>query len=428
MNRDRRLLWIIVALALILRIAASWVWRDRLDEDIDGYRGIATMVADGKGYSDPTHGTPTAFRPPLFPLLLAGVFKLAGGNTTIAAVQIGLGTLTVLLTGLIADRLNLRAAWLAPLIVALDPLQLAYTPRVMTEVASAFTMALLLWTTAGAQVQGWRLPAISICGLAFGIAALCRPTIWALLPVVGVFVGLGVVRDRGRLFEVAKRTAIYGFCVAAVIAPWLVRNMIAIDAPVFTTTHGGYTLLLSNNPEFYNDIVPARWGTVWDSLPWQQRLKNDLIASGIGLQDERAKDRWMYARAFKNIQENPRGFVGSCWLKLRRFWNLAPQAEAQSPVVTWALRAFYLLVFAGLLLTVRHRGKKSQVARVVFGLAWCMLLAFTAVHIFYWTNTRMRAPLVAAIALLSARGWAGSRDELSDKKPSDKNTAHESAE
>jgi hypothetical protein len=37
-NRDRRLLWIIVAIALILRIAASWVWQDRLDEDIDGYR------------------------------------------------------------------------------------------------------------------------------------------------------------------------------------------------------------------------------------------------------------------------------------------------------------------------------------------------------------------------------------------------------
>ena len=208
------------------------------------------------------------------------------------------------------------------------------------------------------------------------------------------------------------------------IAPWLVRNLNAIDAPVFTTTHGGYTLLLSNNPEFYRDIVPATWGTVWDSLPWQQRLKNDLIASGVGLQDERAKDRWMYARAFKNIQSNPSGFVGSCWLKLRRFWNLAPLAEAQSPVVTWSLRVFYLLVFAGLLLTVRHRRlTKSRAEQIVFGLAWCMLLAFTAVHMFYWTNTRMRAPLVTAIALLSARGWVGSRDEPSDKKLSDKNTA-----
>ena len=419
MNQDRRSLWVIVALALILRIAASWVWRDRLDEDVDGYRGIATMVADGKGYADPTHGTPTAFRPPLFPLLLASVFKLAGGNTAIAAVQIGLGTLTVLLTGLLADRLNLRAAWLAPLIVALDPLQLAYTPRVMTEVASAFTMALLLWTTARAQVQGWRLVAVSTCGLAFGVAALCRPTVWALLPVVGLWLGFAVRRDRGRLFAIAKRTATFAVCTGAVVAPWLVRNTTAIHAPVFTTTHGGYTLLLSNNPEFYSDIVPARWGTVWDSLPWQQRLRKDLVASGIGLQDERAKDRWLYARAFQNIRENPRGFIGSCWLKLRRFWNLAPLAETQSAVVTWSLRTFYLLVFVGLLLAVRHRGMtQSQVAQVVFGLAWCMLLAFTAVHMFYWTNTRMRAPLVTAIALLSARGWVGSRDE-----PSDKNTA-----
>ncbi|MEQ9066744.1 MAG: hypothetical protein RLO18_08475, partial [Gimesia chilikensis] len=38
-------------------------------------------------------------------------------------------------------------------------------------------------------------------------------------------------------------------------------------------------------------------------------------------------------------------------------------------------------------------------------LIW-LLVSFTIVHLFYWTNMRMRAPLVPAIALLSVFGWS----------------------
>jgi hypothetical protein len=34
-----------------------------------------------------------------------------------------------------------------------------------------------------------------------------------------------------------------------------------------------------------------------------------------------------------------------------------------------------------------------------------LLVAFSLVHTVYWSNVRMRAPLVPAIALLAATGW-----------------------
>ena len=36
-----------------------------------------------------------------------------------------------------------------------------------------------------------------------------------------------------------------------------------------------------------------------------------------------------------------------------------------------------------------------------------LILNFTLVHLFYWSNMRMRAPLVPLIALVAARGIAG---------------------
>ncbi len=37
-------------------------------------------------------------------------------------------------------------------------------------------------------------------------------------------------------------------------------------------------------------------------------------------------------------------------------------------------------------------------------LSLCIILNFTAVHLVYWSNMRMRAPLVPLIALIAARG------------------------
>lgn len=403
--KNRRCLWAIVLIAIALRIVAAWTWRDRLLEDVDGYHGIARMLADGRGYSDAVSGRPTAFRPPLFPLMLACILKLRGGTAAIAAMQVVLGAVTVLLTGLTASRLNLRAAWFPPLLVAVDPLLLAYTPRVMTEVASALTIAVLLWLVS--TQRGSSIQRAAVVGLAFGMAALCRPTVWAILPFVALFATVAVLRGRRLAGAWLKSALAFSGCAAILVLPWLLRNTKAIDAAVFTTTHGGYTLLLGNNPDFYAKVASGEWGTVWDSIPWQHQLREELKRDGVDPHDERAKDRWMYARAFGNMRADLGGCAASCWLRVRRLWALAPLVETQSTVVTGSVRAFYVLVFAGVVVSIFRGNQEAH--QHVFMLAWCMLLAFTAVHLFYWANARMRAPIVVAIALLSARGWAGFR-------------------
>ena len=73
-------------------------------------------------------GGPTAFRPPLFPIALAGVYELSGTSSASSRWEAGrifeavLGAIAVLLIALIADRVfNRRVALVAGAIAAVYP-------------------------------------------------------------------------------------------------------------------------------------------------------------------------------------------------------------------------------------------------------------------------------------------------------------------
>lgn len=403
MKRDRALLLAIVVIGFVLRVAVTVSWRDRLAVDVDGYRGIAEMLAGGHGFANPVTKQPTAFRPPLYPVVLAAGMLIAPEPLVVASVNVLFGTLTVLLAGWLALRVSLRPFWLVPLAVAVDPLMLAYTPQVMTEVTSALTIAALLC----ACPQGGDSSSIRRafgCGILFGLAALCRPVIWAVLPLIPLVLWTSAFRPHLTPSRIVRGLMAFGMGAVLLVAPWLVRNQIVLGRPVFATTHGGYTLLLANNPEFYREVVRAPWGKVWDSRAWQARVREQMAADGIDLLDEVEADRWLYRRGVANISADPGGFLHACWVRLRRLWNIVPVRPEHSRVVNVGVGVFNSFILGGVLLTlVRDRLRGAP----VFGFALACLLAFSLVHAVYWTNTRMRAPLVVPIALLSARGWAG---------------------
>ena len=85
-----RLFWVALILRL-LYITFAHTYRIRLFQDHFQFGWevgrIARAVATGYGYSDPFtgHTGPTAWCPPLFTLLLAGVFKVFGVYTAASA-------------------------------------------------------------------------------------------------------------------------------------------------------------------------------------------------------------------------------------------------------------------------------------------------------------------------------------------------------
>ncbi|MGH7200732.1 MAG: ArnT family glycosyltransferase, partial [Planctomycetaceae bacterium] len=189
---DTARLLAVLLIAVVLRGVALLIFGDELGHDRDLYLGIAENLAEGNGFSTPGTTDPTAYRPPLYPLVLAGVMRLGGGTAAIGVLHLVLSTATVALTWHLGRTLGLGrgAVWAAGL-VAVDPILVQYTALPMTETLCTFLVMLLLavsperWTARNASL-GVRNPVFGeigfrafIIGVLFGLCVLCRPTVWA---------------------------------------------------------------------------------------------------------------------------------------------------------------------------------------------------------------------------------------------------------
>ena len=441
--RRPRALFAVLALGVALRLGILALQSEHLQHDTDAYLAIAGQFASGNGFAG-IGGSPTAYRPPLYPLLLAAVLALGGGTTAIGVVQVVLGALTVWLAYEIGRKLVPgRGALIASGIVAVDPLLVQYTVFTMTEVLCAFLVSLLLLVSYS-RIEARRH---LLVGVVFGLSALARPTMWSFGGLVLMYwIVARVVRHRGFLkgrLTGTVREVPWGLLIgtAVIVAPWGVRNLVVFGKPILTTTHGGYTLLLGNNPVFYREVVAAPWGTTWSHQSreaWRSSLDRKMAAHDPPIVSETEADAWMYRQARENITAEPGLFVRSCWLRFRRFWNIVPLEAAVEPIrgawmqlcgragseewcgstangvvasVRWGVGGFYVLVTGGMVAGLVRLGRAEWRRWMPLVL---LIASFTLVHLFYWSNTRMRAPLVPVIALLAARG-VSSRQELSPR-------------
>ena len=167
-------------------------------DDPDRYLPLARGLAEGKGFA--SFGRPTAFRPPLYPLLLAPLVGTMGGRADdgIAVFHLALGVGTIALTWSTARRWGISesATILAALVVALDPVLVAQGRSVMTETLAAFlnaaTLLVLTWPGARGAAAG---------GLLFGLGSLCRPTALAAALLAGVVGFVSPPGDRRERFR-----------------------------------------------------------------------------------------------------------------------------------------------------------------------------------------------------------------------------------
>jgi hypothetical protein len=246
-------------------------------------------------------------------------------------------------------------------------------------------------------------------GTLFGLCALCRPTIWPVGLLAGVCWALCAIRRRGDGFAFRNAPWLAVLSAVVVVSPWLVRNFIVFHKPIVTTTHGGYTLLLGNNSVYYRQEVDQPFGTVWEDAPsghtqqdWlreiRQRMRDELGDDA----SEPARDRWMYHEAFKTIKEEPGTFLRACLLRFVKFWNVVPLGKARDAIPTpivWGIAVFYTLEICGFLFGVTRVPRRRWIDWMPL---FVSIVGFSLVHLVFWTNARMRAPVLPAISLFCA--------------------------
>lgn len=192
----------VLAFALFLPIAARVLI---LGPDAVEYLDVARRLAAGDGFMLGVkafhfggtevlhHGL--AERPPLFPVLVAGLFVLGFGSMAAQVMNAALTGLAVTLVALIGRQLFGReVGLLAAALTIASPLVSERMIWPMTE-ALAISLSLLatwlLMRTVDRPAVSW----LAAAGVTLGLAYLTRPTVLALIGALGLTV-LALARDR----------------------------------------------------------------------------------------------------------------------------------------------------------------------------------------------------------------------------------------
>ncbi|MGB7327407.1 MAG: hypothetical protein WBD31_21200, partial [Rubripirellula sp.] len=295
---------------------------------------------------------------------------------------------------------------------------------VMTETMAVAIVSAALWQIAVAARRGFTFKRSLAIGTLLSLAYLCRPTflVWAVLIVVGLaWTALRSTsfRDRRRHF-ISVLTV--GGVIGVTMAGWMFRNQQVVGHPVWATTHGGYTLLLANNPMYYRHLQSDQSDQVWDPESffdaYSHRYQGDPTTQEFWDRDwsdagdawfpsdasEIDDDRLAMSAAKSLISRQPTTFARSCFSRLWRMWKPFPHVTSQRPArSTLAVGVYFLTIYTMVVVGV-WRLRVCEI-RLQSALGWAilsMLLTLSAVHAVYWSNVRMRAPAVPGLAILAA--------------------------
>jgi len=233
-----------------------------------------------------------------------------------------------------------------------------------------------------------------LAALAFALAGMTRPIAWPLcaLPVL-----LTLFRRGRRSVRLAHAVLVVAIC-AAVSAPWIVRNKMRFDAFIPTTTHGGYTLYLGNNP-YLRDAVRWHRGAWLSGESTFDAFEQEVARARRG-RTEVEFDRLMRRKGLDYIREHPNEALRLALAKFTFFWRLAPSRTSSRGAVPdrvrYALGAFSTLLFAGTIagiVLLRTHG------RLLLVMLFPVVL-MTATHTMLWSQLRFRLPLHPLMAAL----------------------------
>lgn len=356
-NGGRAGLAALVAILLLgLGLRADYAWDGRIPVyDAAAYATIAANLEHGEGFTLGRFGTqPASNYSPGLPLLAGGIYAVTGGvHERFARLVLALiGSLSVLFTYLIGRRLSGPLAGLIGAgAVAIYPALLEYQGMLMSEPLAATLLsgavAAILW--ADGERLRWFVP-----GLLLGALALTRPEYLAISLPIAVVILARHGWDGWREGLVQALILLAGLTV--VVAPWTVRNAVALDRFVPISTGGGQVLFAGSympsggDPERVGAEVLERHPELRQELPPEPRLEQILAVLAKeqypGMETDAALARMGRERLWGDIGDRPLSYAGFVAAKIGRIWAYGPRDTMRKPF--W--KAFHwLLVVLGLL-------------------------------------------------------------------------------
>jgi 4-amino-4-deoxy-L-arabinose transferase-like glycosyltransferase len=404
-------LLLIVVVALAGRVAFAWYEVRQISPQAlsivpfqteTGH--IAYSIASGKGFSSPFQrdSGPTAWLAPVYPYLLAGIFKVFGIYTLpsfFAALALNIlfsagACVPIFYAGKRIAGLGVAsaAAWLWALFpnAIIIPFEWIWDTSL-----SALLMAALLWATLelaeSRRVRDWCL-----YGLLWGFALLTNPAGALLFPVLLAWAAYRI-RNRERAAQWLARPAIAAALALLCCLPWTIRNYVQFHKLIPLRSNFAFELYIGNN-ENYDDQHRGRPGAITQDREIVRYLHMRETAF---MEEEKRK-----AVAF--IVEHPRIEL---WLISQRFvdfWTgtATPLAAFRQADSLWLRLVLLcndvapLFAFLGIIVLIATR---DAYALPVVAIAIIFPLLYYVTH----TSLRYRHPIDPIVLLLAAIGVHG---------------------
>lgn len=268
---------------------------------------IAAALVSGLGFSSPYAGAPaapTAQQPPLYPFILAGIFKVFGSCTVASAwtavlINVLAGAVTAVLLCYVGrlhfgETVGILAAWIwvLPWMYRANAFAVSLTNAYLA--AMGLTVLLLVVPKTLDTNRRW-----FALGIYSGLLVLLQPSLLPIVLVYGCWLAWSKARSPRALI------AVVGLLLA--LAPWTIRNYVTFGRFIPLRDNLGLELWLGNRPGMQGTVDFS--GDFPDNDPGNYARLGEL----------RFMDgKFDASREF--ILSAPAGFAGRVLRRVAEFW------------------------------------------------------------------------------------------------------------
>lgn len=358
----------------------------------------ARGILDGTFTADDVY-----FRGPLYPYLLAFLYKISGSSITFAVfAQHLIGTFTTGLVYLLSrEYFSPRVSLLAGVFAAL------YWPFVYFEGDLLIVTTILFLNTLGLlllarSIRTNSFIVLAAAGVVFGLSAIARPSVLIFFPALP-FILYWHRRPGGRSRECLVRSAVLIGGIAVVILPVMIRNYVVARSIVPVAASGGVNFYIGNNPasDGSTAIVPGTradwWGGYYDAISIAERDE------GRSLKLAEVSD-YFFARGWEWITTQPGEAAAHFWKKFRVFWSGPERANNKFIYFFWNLAGmkyvflpgFWLITPLALLGGILQWRRRRPLAPL-----YLFVVTYMAGVVVFFVNARFRLPVMPVLIVLA---------------------------
>jgi hypothetical protein len=416
--------WSIVLVALALRLAVvGFLYPDQMDPSRNHWHfafengKVAYSIVQGHGLSSPLFEDTglSAWQTPIYPYLIAGVFKVLGTYSVTSALCLlslqalfsALTCLPVFLVGrqISGDRVALFSGWAW----ALFPLGI-YWPaeRIWPTWLATLLITILFYLTllyerpsiSSTKISIWKWTGY---GFLWGFTALTEPVVLTVLPIMLGWIGIRRLQRRQRWF-VPLTVASLAFLLF--VSPWFIRNYETFHRFIPFRDSMGLEMWLGNNGDTSYWLSASEGSALTHKIgPWHNdaEWQHFKQVGELAYMDEckQKADEFIHTHHRWYAIVTVRRFV-FIWT---HFWSFSPyylRQEPDDPINVAFSTLFTLLTVVGL---ARLLGNNKPVG-ILYG---SVLFFFPVVFYFSHVEVYFRRQIDPIMVVLAVYGVMGFR-------------------